>query len=233
MSQTTSISAEIRENNISAKILRKSGEIPAIVYGQESDPKLVKVLEKDLVKILENPSIFSQVIELSQNDGAVKVILKEVQVNPSNDRPIHVDFQAVSEKTNITINVPLKFINEEICIGVKQQGGMISHLKNEIELTCNAQNLPEFIEIDMKDLEIGSNIMPSQIILPEGVSLRTNILNNQDHPVASVNVTRAALDIDDEPSEGGEQAESEESTDEASETKDAADESSSEEESKD
>ena len=82
MSQTTSISAEIRENNISAKILRKSGEIPAIVYGQENDPKLVKVLEKDLVKILENPSIFSQVIELSQNDGAVKVILKEVQETP-------------------------------------------------------------------------------------------------------------------------------------------------------
>ena len=169
---------------------------------------------------------------MNQNDGAVKVILKEVQVNPSNDRPIHVDFQAVSEKTNITINVPLKFINEEVCIGVKQQGGMISHLKNEIELTCNAQNLPEFIEIDMKDLEIGSNVMQSQIILPEGVSLSTNILNNQDQPVASVNVTRAALDIDDEPSEG-EQDESEESTDEASETKEAADESSSEEESKD
>ena len=219
MSESTSISAEIRENNISAKILRKSGEIPAIVYGQEKDPKLVKILEKDLVKILEN-------------DGAVKVILKEVQVNPSNDRPIHVDFQAVSEKTNITINVPLKFINEEVCIEVKQQGGMISHLKNEIELTCNAQNLPEFIEIDMKDLEIGSNVMQSQIILPEGVSLSTNILNNQDQPVASVNVTRAALDIDDEPSEG-EQDESEESTDEASETKDAADGSSSEEESKD
>ncbi len=194
MSESTSITAEIRENNISAKILRKSGEIPAIVYGQENDPKLVKILEKDLVKILENPSIFSQVIE--------------------------------------TINVPLKFINEEVCIGVKQQGGMISHLKNEIELTCNAQNLPEFIEIDMKDLEIGSNVMQSQIILPEGVSLSTNILNNQDQPVASVNVTRAALDIDDEPSEG-EQDESEESTDEASETKEAADESSSEEESKD
>ena len=232
MSESTSISAEIRENNISAKILRKSGEIPAIVYGQENDPKLVKILEKDLVKILENPSIFSQVIELNQNDGAVKVILKEVQVNPSNDRPIHVDFQAVSEKTNITINVPLKFINEEVCIGVKQQGGMISHLKNEIELTCNAQNLPEFIEIDMKDLEIGSNVMQSQIILPEGVSLSTNILNNQDQPVASVNVTRAALDISDEPAEG-EGDESEESTDEASETKDAADESNSEEESKD
>jgi len=233
MSESTSISAESRENNISAKILRKSGEIPAIVYGQENTPKLIKILEKDLVKILENPSIFSQVIELNQNDDAVKVILKEVQVNPSNDRPIHVDFQAVSEKTNITINVPLKFINEEICIGVKQQGGMISHLKNEIELTCNAQNLPEFIEIDMKDIEIGSNIMQSQIILPEGVSLSINILNNQDQPVASVNVTRAALDIDDELSEEGDQGESEESSDEASETSDAADESNSKEESKD
>jgi large subunit ribosomal protein L25 len=138
------------------------------------------------------------VIELNENEDATKVILKEVQVNPSNDKPIHVDFQTVSEKTNITINVPLKFTNEEICVGVKQQGGMISHLKNEIELTCNAQNLPEFIEIDMQTIEIGSNIMQSQIILPEGVSLSNNILNSQDQPIASVSVTRAALDIDDE-----------------------------------
>jgi large subunit ribosomal protein L25 len=165
---------------------------------KEAKQKLIKILEKDLVKILENPSIFSQVIELNENEDATKVILKEVQVNPSNDKPIHVDFQTVSEKTNITINVPLKFTNEEICVGVKQQGGMISHLKNEIELTCNAQNLPEFIEIDMQTIELGSNIMQSQIILPEGVSLSNNILNSQDQPVASVSVTRAALDIDDE-----------------------------------
>ena len=198
MSEVTTISAEVRDNLATAKILRKSGEIPAIVYGQGSETKLIKILEKDLVKILENPSIFSQVIELSENEDATKVILKEVQVNPSNDKPIHVDFQTVSEKTNITINVPLKFTNEEICVGVKQQGGMISHLKNEIELTCNAQNLPEFIEIDMQTIELGSNIMQSQIILPEGVSLSNNILNSQDQPVASVSVTRAALDIDDE-----------------------------------
>ena len=198
MSEVTTISAEVRDNLSTAKILRKSGEIPAIVYGQGSETKLIKILEKDLVKILESPSIFSQVIELNENEDATKVILKEVQVNPSNDKPIHVDFQTVSEKTNITINVPLKFTNEEICVGVKQQGGMISHLKNEIELTCNAQNLPEFIEIDMQTIEIGSNIMQSQIILPEGVSLSNNILNSQDQPIASVSVTRAALDIDDE-----------------------------------
>ena len=103
MSESTSISAEIRENNISAKILRKSGEIPAIVYGQENDPKLVKILEKDLVKILENPSIFSQVIELNQNDGAVKVILKEVQVNPSNDRPIPVSYTHLTLPTILLV----------------------------------------------------------------------------------------------------------------------------------
>ena len=232
MTETTSISAESREINISAKLLRKSGEIPGIVYGQENKTLPIKVLEKDLIKILENPSVFSQVIELNQNDSPVKVILKEVQVNPSNDKPIHVDFQTVSEKTNITINVPLKFINEETCIGVKQQGGMISHLKNEIELTCNAQNLPEFIEIDMKELEIGSNVMQSQIILPEGVSLSSNILNNQDQPVASVSVTRAALDIDDELIDG-EQEDSEESSEDSAETSDSNQDKSSEDESKD
>ena len=109
---------------------------------------------------------------------------------------------------------------------------MISHLKNEIELTCNAQNLPEFIEIDMKELEIGSNVMQSQIILPEGVSLSSNILNNQDQPVASVSVTRAALDIDDEPTDG-EQEDSEESSEDSAESPDGSQDKSSEEESKD
>ena len=99
---------------------------------------------------------------------------------------------------------------------------MISHLKNEIELTCNAQNLPEFIEIDMQTIELGSNIMQSQIILPEGVSLSNNILNSQDQPVASVSVTRAALDIDDEISTAeGEEEGAEESADAAETSEDS------------
>ena len=200
MSENTNIEAKTRDELSSAKKLRKVGQIPAIVYGGK----------------------------LKEQEASTKVLLKEVQVNPSNDKPIHVDFLTVSEKTEITINVPLKFINEDICIGVKQQGGMISHLKNEIELSCNASNLPEFIEVDMKAIELGTNLMQSELLLPNGVSLSSNVLNTQDQPVANVSITRASLDIDDEIRDGeeGEETEDGDTSDTGtSESKDEASES--------
>ena len=204
MREITNIEAKTRDELSNAKKLRKIGQVPAVVYGNENETRLIQIQEKDLKKILENPSIFSQVIELKEQEASTKVLLKEVQMNPSNDKPIHVDFLTVSEKTEITINVPLKFINEDACIGVKQQGGMISHLKNEIELSCNASNLPEFIEVDMKEIELGTNLMQSELLLPNGVSLSSNVLNTQDQPVANVSITRASLDIDDEIIDGEE-----------------------------
>tara|TARA_B100001029_G_scaffold65279_1_gene52875 strand:- start:608 stop:1327 length:720 start_codon:yes stop_codon:yes gene_type:complete len=209
MREITNIEAKTRDELSNAKKLRKIGQVPAVVYGNENETRLIQIQEKDLKKILENPSIFSQVIELKEQEASTKVLLKEVQVNPSNDKPIHVDFLTVSEKTEITINVPLKFINEDACIGVKQQGGMISHLKNEIELSCNASNLPEFIEVDMKEIELGTNLMQSELLLPNGVSLSSNVLNTQDQPVANVSITRASLDIDDEIIDGEEGEETE------------------------
>ena len=209
MREITNIEAKTRDELSNAKKLRKIGQVPAVVYGNENETRLIQIQEKDLKKILENPSIFSQVIELKEQEASTKVLLKEVQVNPSNDKPIHVDFLTVSEKTEITINVPLKFINEDACIGVKQQGGMISHLKNEIELSCNASNLPEFIEVDMKEIELGTNLMQSELFLPNGVSLSSNVLNTQDQPVANVSITRASLDIDDEIIDGEEGEETE------------------------
>ena len=93
----------------------------------------------------------------------------------------------------------LKFINEDICVGVKQQGGMISHLRNEVEVLCSAASLPEFIEIDTQNIELNQSVMMSEISLPEGVEL-TSVLNDlQDQPVLSCSVTRASLEIDDDP----------------------------------
>ena len=133
-------------------------------------------------------------------DGSpFEVLLKDIQRNPRNDRPSHVDFLVVSKDTKVTVNVPLKFINEDICVGVKQQGGMISHLRNEVEVLCSAASLPEFIEIDTQNIELNQSVMMSEISLPEGVEL-TSVLNDlQDQPVLSCSVTRASLEIDDDP----------------------------------
>ena len=208
MSEKITISGESRQETgkASSRSLRSSEIIPGVIYGEEKSSN-IKVLEKDLKKILENPSIFSQVIDLNIDGSPFEVLLKDIQRNPRNDRPSHVDFLVVSKDTKVTVNVPLKFINEDICVGVKQQGGMISHLRNEVEVLCSAASLPEFIEIDTQNIELNQSVMMSEISLPEGVEL-TSVLNDlQDQPILSCAVTRASLEIDDDPviGEGGEE----------------------------
>ena len=198
MSEKITISGESRQQlgKANSRSLRSSEIVPGVIYGEKKSSN-IKVLEKDLKKILENPSIFSQVIDLNIDGSPFEVLLKDIQKNPRNDRPSHVDFLVVSKDTKVTVNVPLKFINEDICIGVKQQGGMISHLRNEVEVLCSAASLPEFIEIDTQNIELNQSIMTSEISLPEGVEL-TSVLNDlQDQPVLSCAVTRASLEIDD------------------------------------
>ena len=200
MSEKITISGESRQETgkSNSRSLRSSEIVPGVIYGEEKSSN-IKVLEKDLKKILENPSIFSQVIDLNIDGSPFEVLLKDIQKNPRNDRPSHVDFLVVSKDTKVTVNVPLKFINEDICVGVKQQGGMISHLRNELEVLCSAASLPEFIEIDTQNIELNQSVMMSEISLPEGVEL-TSVLNDlQDQPVLSCAVTRASLEIDDDP----------------------------------
>ena len=200
MSEKITISGESRQEigKANSRSLRSSEIVPGVIYGEEKSSN-IKVLEKDLKKILENPSIFSQVIDLNIDGSPFEVLLKDIQRNPRNDRPSHVDFLVVSKDTKVTVNVPLKFIHEDICVGVKQQGGMISHLRNEVEVLCSAASLPEFIEIDTQNIELNQSVMMSEISLPEGVEL-TSVLNDlQDQPVLSCAVTRASLEIDDDP----------------------------------
>ena len=200
MSEKITISGESRQEigKANSRSLRSSEIVPGVIYGEEKSSN-IKVLEKDLKKILENPSIFSQVIDLNIDGSPFEVLLKDIQRNPRNDRPSHVDFLVVSKDTKVTVNVPLKFINEDICVGVKQQGGMISHLRNEVEVLCSAASLPEFIVIDTQNIELNQSVMMSEISLPEGVEL-TSVLNDlQDQPVLSCAVTRASLEIDDDP----------------------------------
>ena len=231
MSEKITISGESRQEigKANSRSLRSSEIVPGVIYGEKKSSN-IKVLEKDLKKILENPSIFSQVIDLNIDGSPFEVLLKDIQKNPRNDRPSHVDFLVVSKDTKVTVNVPLKFINEDICVGVKQQGGMISHLRNEVEVLCSAASLPEFIEIDTQNIELNESVMMSEISLPDGVEL-TSVLNDlQDQPVLSCAVTRASLEIDDDPVIG---EDGEEVTDDADASADSSQTDESQEESND
>ena len=186
------------KQKLSANKIRNLGDIPGVVYGAGEDTRKISLQAKDLRKALELPSIFSQIIVLQKNEESHKVILKEVQINPSNDKPVHVDFMRVSSKTKITMQVPIKFINEDACFGVKNEGGMISKNKNDIELTCLAENLPEFIEVDVAELKLGNSIMQTGLALPEGVDLSNALLTGQDQPIVSCSTTRASLEIEED-----------------------------------
>ncbi|MFL2779667.1 MAG: 50S ribosomal protein L25 [Gammaproteobacteria bacterium] len=186
------------KQKLSANKIRNLGDIPGVVYGAGEDTRKISLQAKDLRKALELPSIFSQIIVLQKNEESHKVILKEVQINPSNDKPVHVDFMRVSSKTKITMQVPIKFINEDACFGVKNEGGMISKNKNDIELTCLAENLPEFIEVDVAELKLGNSIMQTGLALPEGVDLSNTLLTGQDQPIVSCSTTRASLEIEED-----------------------------------
>jgi large subunit ribosomal protein L25 len=167
--------------------LRSSNLIPAVIYGGTKEAQRIQFLEKDLVKATQTSGFSSQVLKINLDGKDQDVVLKELQLHPSSQKLIHADFLRVDPDTRITLTIPLHFINEDICAGVKVEGGVVSHLINNIEISCLASNLPEFIEVDVENLEIGDTLTLSQLKLGEGVEIPALALGeNRDQAVVSV-----------------------------------------------
>jgi large subunit ribosomal protein L25 len=188
----------------SRRLRRLAGELPGIVYGGTKAPQAISLSHKDLAKALEDEAFYSHIITLSIGNAAEKVVLKDLQRHPSKSTILHADFQRVDESHTITMRVPLHFINQEKCVGVRLEGGAVSHSISEIEVRCLPQNLPEFIEVDVADLHVGDLIHISQLTLPAGVeSVELSHGEGHDHAVVSVHLPRGAT-TDDAAEEGGE-----------------------------
>jgi large subunit ribosomal protein L25 len=167
--------------------LRNDELVPAIVYGGTQQPRNVSLSHRELVKALENEAFFSHLITLKLADGAEEVILKDLQRHPARPRILHADFQRVSRDRKIHVHIPLHFINQEKCRGVKDQGGMIQHNANEVHVTCLPQDLPEYIEVDMAQYQVGEAVHISDLKLPAGVeSVELSHGPEHDLPVATV-----------------------------------------------
>ncbi|MEW5248136.1 50S ribosomal protein L25/general stress protein Ctc [Microbulbifer sp. 2201CG32-9] len=187
----------------SRRLRRLEGRVPAIVYGGRAKPTAISLLSKDLFKALEDETFFSSVLTISIEGGKEeKVILRDLQRHPAKQILLHADFQRVSANTKVHIKVPLHFLNEESCLGVKA-GGIVSHTLNELEISAPASKLPEFIEVDLANLEIDGNIHISDIKLPSGV-VSVDLSHGEDHDlvVASVHKPRGAVEATDEAAEG-------------------------------
>ena len=200
MSEQVNLNATNREveGKSSSRQLRRSGSVPAVIYGGEKDPIRISILEKDIAKAAQIPGFATQILNINISGEEQNVILKELQRHPATQRVLHADLQRVNPDTKISISVPVRFLNEDICMGVKMHGGAISRLINNIDITCLASNLPEYLEVDVAELDVGDSVFLSALNLPEGVEIPSLALG-EDRDQAVVSITEAkVLDIEPE-----------------------------------
>ena len=149
--------------------LRRAGRVPGIIYGADKAPMAIDMDHKELLLGLRHEAFHSSVLTLNLDGEKQPVLLKDVQTHPYKVQVLHVDFQRVDATHKVHIKVPLHFINADTCPGVKLEGGVVSHVMTEIDVTCLANALPEFVEVDCKDLAVGHSIHLSHVKLPAGV----------------------------------------------------------------
>lgn len=176
----------------SRRLRRLQNAIPAVLYGGEQDTLSLTIKQKDISLATENEAFFAHIITLNIGKEKQQAVIKDLQRHPAKPIILHADFQRVMENVAITINVPIHFINEDKCNGVKLGGGNILKSLNEIEISCLPKDLPEYIEVDTLNLEIGDSIHLSDIKLPAGVtSVALSHGPDMNHIVAAVHAPRA------------------------------------------
>ena len=203
MSDQFEVQAEVREDTgkgASRRLRRSADKIPAIIYGGDKQPQPLTLIRKDLEKALENEAFYSHVLTVTVGQDKQKAILKDLQRHPARNSVMHVDFLRIDDKKVIKVHVPIHFINEAKCHGVKVQGGIIQHQATDIEVQCLPGDIPEYIEVDMLNVTTGQIIHLSEITLPAGVSSVALALGeDHDLAIASVIAPRGASDDEQEP----------------------------------
>ena len=202
MSNDYTVSAKARADvgkGASRRLRRLESEVPAIVYGGDKAPQMISILHKDFLWFLEDEAFFTSVVTLDIDGKQESVVLKDLQRHPAKLKLLHADFLRVDANTMLTLHVPLHFLNEESCIGVKNQGGNITHAATDLEVHCLPKDLPEFIEVDMALVEVGTTLHISDLKLPEGVESTALALGeDHDQAVAAVHAPRGGSDEDED-----------------------------------
>ena len=174
--------------------LRRQGRVPAIIYGGPKPPQLIDIDHNEALLNHAKEAFHSSVLTLLVDGVAESVVLRDSQLHPWKPLIQHCDFQRVDAEHVIHQRIPLHFVNAEIAPGVKLSGGNVSHVHNEIEVSCLPQDLPAFIEVDLKDLESGHSIHASEVVLPAGVKL---LLHGDDYVVVSIPARRSGADVEE------------------------------------
>jgi large subunit ribosomal protein L25 len=184
MSEQLTLSAETRERagKGASRAVRREGRVPAVIYGQKQDPIQIHVEEKALVKALSSGHFMHTVVMIDVGGQTTRTLPKDVQFHPVTDRPLHVDFFRIAEHSKVTVAVPIRFTGEERSRGLKR-GGVLNAVRHELELVCDAAEIPDEIEIDLSSLNIGDSLHISHVTLPQGVE---SAITDRDFTIATI-----------------------------------------------
>ena len=173
MSNAFELNCSVRQHRgkaASRRLRRLHGQIPAILYGGEQEPVALTIAHDDMLHATENEAFFSRIITLHIDNQPQQAVIKALQRHPAKPFILHADFLRISDQKTIVVKVPIHFINESRCVGVKLGGGNILKTLNEIEVSCLPEHLPEYIEVDMLEVQLGESVHLSDVALPVGVS---------------------------------------------------------------
>ncbi len=195
MAEEFDLIADYREDmgKGASRRLRREGKVPAIIYGAGRPPRSLTFDHNKVIKQLESESFYSSVLNIKVGEKSQAAILKDLQRHPSKRLIMHMDFQRIVEDEEIRMNVPLHVVGEDTAPGIKMQGGSLSRLMTDVEVTCLPRHLPEYLEVDISELELDQMLNLSDIKLPEGVSIPELAQGPEhDHPVVSIHEIKAA-----------------------------------------
>ena len=184
MAENTLISADLRDRvgKGSARAARRSGKIPAVIYGDKKQPITVEMEASIMRKILNEPGIFSRLLDINVDNSTHTVLTRDIYFHPVTDDPLHFDFLRVGETSKVSVAVGVEFINESICPALKI-GGVLNIVRYEVELNCLPTAIPEKITVDLAEAKIGDSIHISAVELPEGV---TPTITDRDFTIATL-----------------------------------------------
>jgi len=169
--------------------LRRSGKVPAILYGGSGEPQNIILDQQNLMTMVDKEKFYSSIITLKIDGKPQPALVKDVQMHPAKNQVVHVDLQRVLEDQPVRVHLPIHFMNASTAPGVKTQGGTVSHLRTDIEISCLPKDLPDALELDIGHLNIGDSIRLSELKLPPGVTL-PELAHGRDAPVVAIHAPR-------------------------------------------
>jgi large subunit ribosomal protein L25 len=213
MAQNIALNAQVRAQvgKGAARATRRQGRVPAVIYGDHKDPLSISLDPRELNRELAKPGFFATLIDISLDGQQNLVLCRDIQVHPVSDVALHADFLRVTDRTRIDVFVPVHFLNEESCPGLRK-GGVLSIVRHEVELNCRAGDIPSEITVDLANHDVGDSIHISEVSLPAGV---TPVIDDRDFTIATIAAPSSMEAGDEEAEEAGEeQAGAAESADE-------------------